>query len=229
MSNSKSAGFGAFVPGFDFLQNLAKGATQSVPGMSNWVAPTLNAEDIDKRISELKAVHFWLDQNTKALAATIQALEVQKMTLAALKGMNLSMTEIAKAFKVQPPPADAPAPTAAPAPASAEPETPPEPPPAKAEAAKPGKPAAAPAGAGMIDPMLMWSALTQQFQHIAADAMKHASQAAKAPSGVKAQKPAAKTADAAKPAAKKPGAKKAPAKKAAKPPAARKAPARRTA
>ena len=43
-------------------------------------------EELDKRIDELKAVQFWLDQNAMALKATIQALEVQKMTLATLKG-----------------------------------------------------------------------------------------------------------------------------------------------
>jgi hypothetical protein len=93
-------GFGKFVPGFDFLQNLAKGATQTIPQMpnlANWVAPTLNVEELDKRIDELKAVHFWLDQNSKALGATIQALEVQKMTLATLKGMNFNMGDVANA------------------------------------------------------------------------------------------------------------------------------------
>ena len=43
MSDSPSLGFGKFVPGFDFLQNLAKGATQNIPQMpnlGNWVAPT---------------------------------------------------------------------------------------------------------------------------------------------------------------------------------------------
>jgi hypothetical protein len=39
----------------------------------------------EKRIEELKAVHFWLEANSKALGATVQALEVQKMTLATLK------------------------------------------------------------------------------------------------------------------------------------------------
>jgi hypothetical protein len=70
MSDSPSLGFGKFVPGFDFLQNLAKGASQTIPQMpnlANWVAPTLNVEELDKRIDELKAVHFWLDQNSKAL------------------------------------------------------------------------------------------------------------------------------------------------------------------
>ena len=34
MSDSDAAGFGKFVPGFDFLQNLAKGAGASVPQLS---------------------------------------------------------------------------------------------------------------------------------------------------------------------------------------------------
>src|SRR3954471_23791363 len=102
MNENENFGFGKFVPGFDFLQNLAKGASQTLPQMpnlSNWVAPTLSVEELDKRIGELKAVHFWLDQNSKALGATIQALEVQKMTLATLKGMNFSMGEVAKALQ----------------------------------------------------------------------------------------------------------------------------------
>jgi arginase len=65
------------------------------------VAPTLNVEELDKRIEELKAVHFWLDQNAKALAATVQALEVQKMTLATLQGMNFNMGDVANALKLK--------------------------------------------------------------------------------------------------------------------------------
>ena len=30
------------VPGFEFLQNLMKGAGASIPGMSQWIAPTLD-------------------------------------------------------------------------------------------------------------------------------------------------------------------------------------------
>ena len=104
MSDNPNSGFGKFVPGFDFLQNLAKGASQTLPQMpnlSNWVAPTLNLEELEKRIGELKAVHFWLDQNSKALGATIQALEVQKMTLATLKGMNFNMGDVANALKLK--------------------------------------------------------------------------------------------------------------------------------
>ena len=62
------------------------------------MAPTVSIEEVDKRITELKAVQFWLEQNGRALAATIQALEVQRMTLSTLKGMNVSMSELAKSF-----------------------------------------------------------------------------------------------------------------------------------
>ena len=92
MSDTSAFGFGKFVPGFDFLQNLgqaanpgAKGSPQGMPNMASWVAPTLSVEELDKRIQELKTVQFWLEQNTNALKATIQALEVQKMTLSTLK------------------------------------------------------------------------------------------------------------------------------------------------
>jgi hypothetical protein len=101
MSDASSFDFGKFIPGFDFLQQLAsagKSASGPVPGLGGWVAPTVSVDELDKRIQELKTVLFWLDQNATALKATIQALEVQKMTLAALAGMNLSMAEVAKAF-----------------------------------------------------------------------------------------------------------------------------------
>ncbi|MGH8822632.1 MAG: PhaM family polyhydroxyalkanoate granule multifunctional regulatory protein, partial [Rhodoferax sp.] len=100
----QNPGFGKLIPGFDFLQTLAKGATQNIPqlpNLGNWVAPTLNVEELEKRIDELKAVQFWLDQNAMALKATIQALEVQKMTLATLKGMNFNVGDVANAFKLK--------------------------------------------------------------------------------------------------------------------------------
>src|SRR6218665_3165279 len=102
MSDTPPFDFGNFGPGFDFLQSLAKGASRSMaqlPKLSNWVAPTIDVQELDKRIQELKAVQFWLEQNSRALAATIQALEVQKMTLATLEGMNFSIGDVANAFK----------------------------------------------------------------------------------------------------------------------------------
>lgn len=225
MSDTSGSGFGKFVPGFEFLQNLAgqaaggvaQGLGQSIPqlpNLGNWVAPTFNVEDLEKRIEELKAVHFWLDQNSKALAATIQALEVQKMTLATLKNMNFSMGDVANALKVKaaetlagftgssPPPAPAHTqfagleipprtygtPASAPVPPQAEAdnreadhdeadedelEAQPAPPPRKTTSRQRRASAAAPVPAGgVVDPMHWWGALSQQFQHIANNALK---------------------------------------------------------
>lgn len=191
MSDTTPFGFGKLVPGFDFLQSLAKGATGSIPKMpslSNWVAPTISVEELEKRVDELKAVQFWLDQNSRALTATIQALEVQKMTLATLKGMNFSMGDVANAFKLKT--ADSvmdsvqkisetlagaahsmtSAPASAPATAPA----------AQAAAhsdqnkTETGKTDAPKSSANVIDPMHWWGALTQQFQQIATSTLADA-------------------------------------------------------
>ena len=181
MSDTTPFGFGRFVPGFDFLQNLAKGAAAGMPAMptalSGWVAPTMSVEELDKRIQELKAVQFWLDQNGRALAATVQALEVQKMTLATLQGMNVAMGDMVGAFGAAKPAADlfkaAPQPAAA-APAPAAPAAP-TPTPAEPASARAEEPRQAEAKApGMVDPLQWWGALTNQFQQLAANAMKDA-------------------------------------------------------
>ena len=188
--NSAFSGFGKFVPGFDFLQNLAAQAAGSaadkipqLPNLGSWVAPTLNVEELDKRIGELKSVQFWLDQNATALKATIQALEVQKMTLATLKGMNFNMGDVANAFKLKV--ADTVAGgvqgTADKAKTFAGLEVPPTsfgkkaaPVAVKAEPKPEAEPETETPAAGVVDPMQWWGALTQQFQTIAADAMKDA-------------------------------------------------------
>ncbi len=156
MSTSDTAGFGKFVPGFDFLQNLAKaaggagGSPSAMPNMAHWLVPSLKVEDLEKRIEELKHVQFWLDQNARALSATIQALEVQKMTMETLKGMNFTMGMPAAAPKPAPVTPAAPPPAPEPEPAAQ----------AQTDASK------------VIDPMQLWGALTQQFQHIASTALQ---------------------------------------------------------
>ena len=68
MSDANAVDFGKFIPGFDFLQKLATSRSgASVPGLGGWVAPTVSVEELDKRIKELKAVQFWLEQNTTAI------------------------------------------------------------------------------------------------------------------------------------------------------------------
>jgi hypothetical protein len=212
MSDTSAFGFGQFVPGFDFLQNLSKTAAQAapatgaMPGMASWVAPTLSVEEIDKRIQELKSVLFWLEQNTTALKATIQAMEVQKMTLSTLQSMNVNMADLAKAFTAKAPVAEpAPQATREPEPVVAKPEAGAEAAPEKSASKSSEKASAKPA----VDPMQWWGAITQQFQDIAAAAVKDvAAEAMKA--GMTAK--GASTSAASK---KSPSAKKAPAKKAA--------------
>ncbi len=201
MSSSDAAGFGKFVPGFDFLQNLAKAAggagasPSAMPNMAQWLVPSLKVEDLEKRIEELRHVQFWLDQNARALSATIQALEVQKMTMETLKGMNFTMgMPGAAAAAAAPKPAQ-------PAPAAPPPAPEPE---AAADPAPKRKTKAQADASKVIDPMQLWGALTQQFQHIASTALqdvaKHSaavvgSAKAAGKSGVtKAKRTAAKTA-----------------------------------
>jgi methyl-accepting chemotaxis protein len=181
MSDTQNGGFAQFVPGFDFLQNLAKNTSQAIPqmpNMANWIAPTLSVEELDKRIAELKAVHFWLDQNSKALAATVQALEVQKMTLATLKGMNFNLGDMANAFKLKAADSVASSLQKVSDRAASTVQTVSEVADKTEEVAKKvgeaAKPAAAAAIAGLVDPMQLWNSLSQQFQAIASSAMAEA-------------------------------------------------------
>jgi len=164
--------FGKLVPGFDFLQSLVKNAGSALPGIGQWVAPTLDPAELDKRIGELRTVQYWLEQNARMLAATIQALEVQRMTLSTLKSMNVQMGELGESLKIKPAPRRADAESEASSPA-----------PSPSAAAKKPAPAMKPAAAA-VDPMQWWGALTNQFAELATSAMKDsAADAAKALAG----------------------------------------------
>ena len=164
-----TSSFTKLVPGFDFLQSLVKNAGSALPSIGQWVAPTLNPEELEKRIEELRTVQFWLEQNARMLGATIQALEVQRMTLSTLKTMNVQMEDLRDSLKIRLPDEAA---------ETAEADTP------QATSAKgPHKPAAktpqAPP-APAVDPLQWWGALTQQFSQLAASAIKdNATDAAK--------------------------------------------------
>jgi pyruvate/2-oxoglutarate dehydrogenase complex dihydrolipoamide acyltransferase (E2) component len=184
--------FTKMVPGFDFLQGLMQGAGQAAPAMGQWIAPTLNPEELEKRIGELKTVQFWLEQNARMIGMTVQALEVQRMTLSTLQTMNLPMAELRNALTLPTAaPVAAASPAAAPAQAPAAAQTP---------AAPAADAAAKPAG---VDPVQWWGALTQQFTELATKAMQDSSAIASRnlAATAAAQTPAAKPAPARKPAA----------------------------
>lgn len=174
-----ASSFAKLVPGFDFLQGLVKNAGAALPGIGQWVAPTIDPAELEKRIGELRTVQYWLEQNARMLGATIQALEVQRMTLSTLKTMNVQMEGLRDSLKIRVPEPQAPEP---------EPEREPEPAPAPA-----AEPAAAAPGA--VDPMQWWGALTNQFTELATTALKD-TDAARAMAGAMVQQsfdPAKKT------------------------------------
>lgn len=88
------------VPGMtdtlEFVKNLWGG--MNVPGMGSGglgagLGAGLSTDDLDKRITDLKAVESWLNLNLSMLRTSIQAMEVQRGTIAALKAMSDSMTQ----------------------------------------------------------------------------------------------------------------------------------------
>ena len=62
----------------------------SLPGMSlpGMITPTIDPDELEKRITDLKAVEGWLRMNLSMLQLSIQGLEMQQSTLQAVRTMN---------------------------------------------------------------------------------------------------------------------------------------------
>jgi hypothetical protein len=71
----------------EFLKGMWSSMGFAVPGM---VTPTLDAGELDKRIAELKTVEGWLRMNLNMLQMSIQGLEMQRATLAAMQAIGQS-------------------------------------------------------------------------------------------------------------------------------------------
>ena len=71
----------------EFLKSMWGGMGFPLPGM---VTPTLDVGELDKRITDLKAVEGWLKMNLNMLQASIQGLEMQRLTVAALQAAGHS-------------------------------------------------------------------------------------------------------------------------------------------
>lgn len=83
MSSLNIPGADAMQDSLEFIKKMWGGL--GVPGM---VVPTLSVEEINKKITDLKAVESWLNLNLNMLRTTIQALEVQSATISALQAMG---------------------------------------------------------------------------------------------------------------------------------------------
>ncbi len=67
------------------------------------LTPSMNPEDLEKRISELKTVENWLKLNLSMLSSTIQGMEVQLATIATLRSFASSMSKTQQATGVDAP------------------------------------------------------------------------------------------------------------------------------
>jgi hypothetical protein len=163
-------GMSAMTDTLDFVKNLWGG--MSIPGMGipGMVMPTLSVDEINKQISDLKAVESWLTLNMNMLRGTIQALEVQSATISTLQSMGETLSAAVRSSTAAKPKSASesmPGPTPEPAPrdevekapiaaaqqAAAEPEPKSEP---KEQAAKFVAPQA--------NPAVWWNMLQDQFK-----------------------------------------------------------------
>jgi hypothetical protein len=67
----------------EFMQKMWNPMGFPVPGM---MAPTLNFDEIERRLVELHSVENWLKMNLTCLQITIKTLEMQKQALQTLAG-----------------------------------------------------------------------------------------------------------------------------------------------
>jgi hypothetical protein len=85
-----------------FVRSMWSGMGISLPGM---VTPTLDVDELDKRIKDMKAVEGWLRMNLSMLQMTIQGLEMQRTTLGAVQAMGQLATDTARAMNPEAAPA----------------------------------------------------------------------------------------------------------------------------
>ena len=185
MGKMAIGGIGQVLDSVEFVKRAW--STLNIPST---MVPTVDVEELDKRIADLKAVEQWLNVNLSMLHGTIQGLEIQRGTLAAVKAFGATLGNLGggqddgaararhatrgvpEAFMPKSPAA---APTATP-PMPAMPDVPPTPEPSAASpAAKPGKAGAAkvelPAMLPGINPTAWWNLLQQNFNQVAQAAL----------------------------------------------------------
>ncbi|MDR0245141.1 MAG: alginate biosynthesis protein AlgP [Burkholderia sp.] len=196
------AGFAGFKPAdmmdrmWDMIRMSPFGGMTSFPGattglppslssMSDMMSPLTSVEELDKRITDLRAVEQWLKLNLGMLQSAIQALEVQRATLATLRAFgafaqsSMSAAEEAAVAAAQAAKA-APSGDASPAPDAAD--------------------AAAGDAQQAFDPSGWWNLLQSQFNQLASLAMAQPGMQPAAPGDAQPDAAAAPEPAAAKPA-----------------------------
>lgn len=150
--------FGAMTP----FPGGAHGLPPSLSSMSDMMAPLTSVEELDKRITDLRAVEQWLKLNLGMLQSAIQALEVQRATLATLRAFGAFAQSSMSAAEEAAVAAAQAAKSASAAPGDA---------PAAADADASAADAAAGDAAQAFDPAGWWNLLQSQFNQLASLAM----------------------------------------------------------
>ncbi|MEX3556451.1 MAG: PhaM family polyhydroxyalkanoate granule multifunctional regulatory protein [Burkholderia gladioli] len=154
------AGIGAAAP---------SGLPPSLSVMSDMMSPLSSVEELDKRITDLRAVEQWLKLNLGMLQSAIQALEVRRATLATLRAFGALAKESMAA-------------SAGPSASRAASEPPPQAfgGPGPTGSGKPGAETPPPGGEA-FDPAGWWNLLQSQFNQLASFAMTQPGAAGAAP------------------------------------------------
>ena len=205
MSNkpSMSSPFSAMGETFDLMQKMWGGMGMPTPGnlgsipglpqqMPSMLAPTVDLGELDKRITDLRAVAQWLELNASMLRTTIQTLEVQRATIATLKGISGAMLAPLTRPGQKPDAAELPPNAFAmpPMPAAEEPGAARRSGRKRHKAKPPHPPTVADAP---LNPAAWWNTLQDQFTKIAATAAAGAATPAKKPARTSPAKRAGKT------------------------------------
>ncbi|CAN7168590.1 alginate biosynthesis protein AlgP [Caballeronia sp. LjRoot34] len=151
-----------------FAAAAAPGGSPSLSMMSDMLAPLTNVEELDKRIKDMRAVEQWLKLNLNMLQSAIQALEVQRATLATLRAFGaFAQSSVEKAS------------SSAPSAASGWPAPPGKEPKAEPETETPNEAGVSDAS---FDPSGWWNMLQSQFNSLATLAMAQQHAGAATPS-----------------------------------------------
>lgn len=182
-------GLSAFTDSLEMMKRMwgfpvpgAGAAPSMIPGLGtlpSMFLPTVDVDELDKRIADLRSVEQWLNLNATMLRTTIQSLEVQRNTLAALRAFGGSMFGGTGSPSAAMTPGGAPWPPA-PAPVPAFTAPPPADPPTMVPPEAP------------FNPAQWWTTLQDQFMRVAAAAVTEP--AAQPPAEPDSPEPAAKAA-----------------------------------
>ncbi len=170
-------GAGAMTDTLEFMKNLwgnVKMPGVSIPGM---VMPSLSVEEINKQITDLKAVESWLTVNMNMLHGTIKALEVQSATISTLQSMSANFSSAMQPPAAQPKEDATPFHSPFAQPSAPVTQAAPVPPPERTEASapvsapEPEASADTAAAAQLPNPAVWWNMLQDQFKQAVAGAI----------------------------------------------------------